>query len=345
LKKHKHPRAADGAGAALLAARAAAEIPVGKKATIYDLARIARVSPGTVSRVLNNRDRVKAETRENVLRAAAELNLKPQASVRHREVALISEPTYPDRFGGYAATLTAHLSFAFSRRDIGVLLPNNPFEELPVKFLDGIVVVTQDKALRQLVMDLEKRIPVVHLDKFDAIANEYVVCSDHFNAGYVAARHLIERGKKRPAFIGGDYPAFAERLRGFKKALAEADLPVDEQLATLYSPQNSYLSVVTRVVRAGADSIYVPGSSFEALECLHILGYVMGLKVPQDIALVGGENERVSSLLNPPLTTVEEPLRDIAGRAAEMLDRLTTGHRVTERRVMLPIRLIERNSV
>src|SRR6185312_145611 len=127
LKKHKHPRAADGNGAASATGRAASEAPAGKKATIYDLARIARVSPGTVSRVLNNRDRVKAETRENVLQAAAALNLKPQASVRHREVALISEPTYPDRFGGYTATLTAHLSFAFSRRDIGVLLPNNPF--------------------------------------------------------------------------------------------------------------------------------------------------------------------------------------------------------------------------
>jgi len=61
--------------------------------------------------------------------------------------------------------------------------------------------------------------------------------------------------------------------------------------------------VVTRVVRAGADSIYAPGSSYEALECLHILAYVMGMKVPQDISLIGGENERVSSLLNPPLTT------------------------------------------
>ena len=85
---------------------------LGKKATIYDLARLANVSPGTVSRVLNNRDRVKVETRESVLRAAAELNLKPQASVRNREMVILSEPTYPDRFGGYSATLTAHGSSA-----------------------------------------------------------------------------------------------------------------------------------------------------------------------------------------------------------------------------------------
>jgi LacI family transcriptional regulator len=317
----------------------------GKKATIYDLARLANVSPGTVSRVLNNRDRVKAETRESVLRAAAELNLKPQASVRNREMVILSEPTYPDRFGGYSATLTAHLAYAFSRRNIGVLLPLNPFVELPTKFFDGVVVVTQDKALRKLVTELEKRMPVIHIDKFPVDPTEYIVCSDHFTAGYMAARHFIDRGKRKPAFLGGDYPAFAERLRGFKKALTEANLPIEEQRASLFGPESNHVSVVTRIVRSGADSIYAPGSSFESLECLHILSYVMGLKIPQEISLIGGENDRVSSLLNPPLTTIEEPLRDMAEQAVDMLDRLTMGHEISKRNVMLPIRLIDRNSV
>jgi DNA-binding LacI/PurR family transcriptional regulator len=316
-----------------------------KKPTIYDLARIAGVSPGTVSRVLNNRDRVKTETRESVLRAAAELNLKPQASVRSRQVAIISDPSYPDRVDGYAATLAAHLTFALSRRNIGAFLPSNPFEELPTKFLDGIVVVTQDRALRQLILDLEKRIPVVHIDKFDAHPGEHVVCSDHFGAGYQAARHFIERGKVRLGLFGGNYPAFVERLNGFRKALGEAKLPADEQRVSLYGPESNHVSVITRILRAGADAIYAPGSSYEALECLHFLTYVMGHKVPQDVSLIGGENERVSSLLNPPLTTIEEPLRDLAEEAVKMLDALTNGQRISERRIMLPIRLIERNSV
>jgi LacI family transcriptional regulator len=317
----------------------------GKKATIYDLARMANVSPGTVSRVLNNRDRVKPETRESVLRAAAELNLKPQASVRNREIVILSDPTYPDRVFGYSATLTAHLSFAFSRRNIGVLLPINPFDELPTKFFDGVVVVTQDKVLRELVADLEKRMPVVHIDKFPVDPVEYIVCSDHYGAGYMAARHFIERGKRTPAFLGPNHFPFAERLRGFRKALVEADLPIDEQRVSLFGPESNHGSVVARIVRSGADSIYAPGSSFEALECLHILAYVMGLKIPQDISLIGGENERVSSLLNPPLTTIEEPLRDMAEQAVVMLDRLTNRESVAKRNVMLPIRLIDRNSV
>ena len=329
----------------ITARRTVGALPSGKRATIYDLARIAKVSPGTVSRVLNNRDRVKAETRERVLRTATELNLKPQASVRLRTVAILSEPTYPDRVEGYAATLTAHLSFAFARRNIGVLLPVDPLEELPNKFLDGIVVVTEDKVLRGLVADLEKRMPVVLLDKFPAEPDEYVVCSDHYNAGYLAARHFIERGKVRPAFFGQDYAPFAERLKGFKKALVEADLPADDQCTSLFGPENNHVSVVTRIVRSQVDAIYAPGSSFQALECLHILAYVMGLKVPGDISLIGGENEGISSLLNPPLTTIEEPLREMAEQAAAMLDRLTSGQDISERQMLLPVRLIERNSV
>jgi LacI family transcriptional regulator len=316
-----------------------------KKSTIYDLARLAEVSPGTVSRVLNNRDKVKPETRERVLRAAKELNLKPQVSVRTRQIAILSEPTFTDRIEGYAATLTAHLAFALSRRNIGVMLPSNPFEQLPGSFLDGVVAVTFDKKLQTMLRALEARMPVVYMDKFDADAREYAVCSDHFNAGYLAAKHFIARGRKAPAFFAGHSRPFVERLRGFRKGLAEAKFAVDDRLQLLIGPEVNRPSAITRLVRAGADALYVPGTSFQAMECLHILTYVMGLKVPQDISLIGGENEGISALQNPPLTTVEEPLREMAEQAADMLSRLTTGERVTPRQTTLPVRLIERDSV
>jgi LacI family transcriptional regulator len=332
-------------GKALGMPRTKSTSPLVKKATIYDLARLAGVSPGTVSRVLNNRDRVKTETRERVLRAATELNLKPQASVRFRQIAVLSEPTFSDRIEGYAATLTAHLTFAFSRRKIGVVLPTNPVEELPGLFLEGVVAVTFDKALRSLLSDLEKRMHVVYMDKFDATADEYVVCSDHALSGYLAAKHLIARGKRKLAFLGRPHAPYEERLKGFRKAMAEAKVPVDDRLQVLAGTEISRSSAVTRIVRAGADSIYVPGTSFQAMECLHILTYVMGMKVPQDISLLGGENEGISELQNPPLTTIDEPLREMAEQAAEMLDTLTTGKSLAKRHIMLPVRLIERDSI
>lgn len=319
--------------------------PAGKKATIYDLAKLADVSPGTVSRVLNNRDKVRPETRERILRAAKELNLKPQVSVRTRQIAILSEPTFTDRIEGYAATLTAHLAFAFSRRNIGVLLPSNPFEQLPGAFLDGVIAVTFDKGLSSMLGELETRLPVVYMDKFDPQPKQLTVCSDHFASGYQAARHFLARGKRKLAFMGGDAPPVLERLKGFRKALSEARVAIDERLLSPMPSGVNHFSAVTRLVRAGADSIYCPGTSFQAMECLHILTYVMGLKVPQDISLIGGENEGISALQNPPLTTIEEPLRDMAERAVEMIDALTSGHRVHAKQVTLPVRLIERDSV
>lgn len=316
-----------------------------KKATIYDLARLADVSPGTVSRVLNNRDKVKPETREKILLAAKQLNLKPQVAVRSRQVAILSEPTFTDRIEGYAATLTAHLSFALSRRGMGLVLPNNPLEDLPGSFLDGIIAVTFDSKLKTLLEELETRLPVVYMDKFDLHPRQHAVSSDHFNSGYLAAKHFLARGRKNLAFMGGNAAPFLERLRGYRAALEEAGAPTDERLLTPIPSEMSHLAAVTRMVRNGADAIFAPGTSFQAMECLHILSYVMGVKVPSEISVIGGENEGISQLQNPPLTTIEDPLRDMAEQAVAMIDELTSGQKPQTRQLTLPVRLIERDSV
>ena len=316
----------------------------GKKVTIYDLARHTGFSPGTVSRVLNNRDKVKPETREAILKAAKELDLKPQASVRARQVAILSDPKFSDRVEGYAATLTAHLSFAFSKCKIGIVLPSDPFEQLPGLFLDGIVAVTYDTKMGDFLKEQEKRLPVVYMDKFEVSPTQYRVFSDHYHSGYLAAKHFIERGKKKLACFGGEGPGFAERLKGFRKAVEEAGLELDERLL-VPADSGGNLAIVTRIVRSGADSIYVPGTSLQAMECIHLLTYVMGIRVPDDISIIGGENEGISQLMIPPLTAIEEPLRDMAEAAVAMLDRLTLGEAVETHSVKMPVRLIERNSV
>ncbi|MCF3649866.1 LacI family DNA-binding transcriptional regulator [Synoicihabitans lomoniglobus] len=316
-----------------------------RKATIYDLARVAGVSPGTVSRVLNNRDRVKAETREKVLSAATKLRLRPQASVRLRQIALITDPGYSDRIEGYAATVTAHLSFALSRRNIGVVIPNNPEEELSGLYLDGVIAITYNEALRQVLSRLEERTHIVYLDRFDVVATQNVVCSDHYRAGYLAAQHFIARGKQRLAFLGRDLEPFRVRLQGFRAAMEEAGIAPDDRRLSLVGSSHNSTSVLSRLVKLDADALYVPGTSYQALDCLHMLTYVMGKRIPEDIGLIGGENEGISASLNPPLTTIDESLRDLAENAAAMLDRLTSHQTVTARRVVVPVSLIERDSV
>jgi len=303
------------------------------------------VSAGTVSRVLNNRSRVKAGTRDRVLRAAKTLNLSPRASARLPQVAILSDPTSSDRIGGYASTLTAHLSLALSRRKMGVVLPVDPLDELPNRCLNGVVAMTFDQQFRALLAGLEHRTHIVYLDKFDATRNEYAVCSDHLNSGQLAARHFITRGGKRLGFLGGNRRSFLERLAGYRKAISEAGVPVDERLFVLADSGTSHIAAITRLVRDGADCLYVPGASFQAIECLHFLTYVMNLSVPKDISIIGGENDGISAIQNPPLTTIREPLREMADHAVAILHQLNAGEPVIKRHTIFPVTLIERNSV
>jgi LacI family transcriptional regulator len=187
--------------------------------------------------------------------------------------------------------------------------------------------------------------PVVYMDRFELAEGHSTVCSDHYNAGYLAARHFLARGRRRLAFLGADVAPFRERMRGYRKAMEEAAVQPDERLLMLVGREASNLSVITRIVRAGADCIFAPGSSFQAIECLHVLSYVMGIKVPEQISLIGGENEGISALQNPPLTTIQEPLKEMAEKAVMMIERITAGDRSARKNLILPVRLIERDSV
>ncbi len=313
--------------------------------TIYDLAKLAEVSPGTVSRVLNNKDRVKASTRQKVLNAAQELGLKPQASVRSKQIAIITDPRFVYSLRGYSAILTLHLSVALSQRNIGVFVPENPIEQLEGYFLDGIIAVQYDRDILEMLHQYENRIPTVYIDNFSHKEGEYAVCSDHYTSGKIAAQYLVQKGKTKLGFVAGVHPPALARKQGYSDGIREAGLEINESyFGTIGQGANIY-SAVTKVVRSGADSIFVPGTSLEAIRAMHIIQYVMGLKIPDDISIIGGENIGVNEHMNPPLTSILVPLQEMAAKAVEMIIALTEGEQVPENKVVLPVQLLERDSV
>ncbi|CAA6679357.1 MULTISPECIES: LacI family DNA-binding transcriptional regulator [unclassified Lentimonas] len=316
----------------------------GSKVSIYDVAAHIGVSPGTVSRVINNRDRVKTSTREKVLAAARELGFAPQAAVRRREIAVITEEDYRDRIAGYSASLTQHLAFELTRREMALQLPEAALDSLQTAYINGIIVVSHGPHVEAAIEQLEKRLPVVHIDLFEKTKDRYTVNSDHEQAGYLAALHFVECGRKRPAFFAYDGAPNRARLRGFKRGLQEAGLSLDENLFLTVAQGEPFYVALNSLVRMRADAVYVPGSSMEAVEALHLLHYVLKQEIPKDIAVIGGENDRLSSLLVPPLTTIEEPLGDLAIKAVEMLQTLMDGDKPAKAQVTLPVKLIRRAS-
>ena len=131
----------------------------------------------------------------------------------------------------------------------------------------------------------------------------------------------------------------------FADAIKEAGKEMDEQLIVRHTPGMSTYSMVSRMVRCEADAIFVPGTSFQAVEFVHILSYIMGKKIPEDISIIGGENEGVSELMIPPLTTIREPLKGMAEVAVQEIIDLTEGKKPKELVTTLPVELIVRDSV
>ncbi|MDQ8199648.1 LacI family DNA-binding transcriptional regulator [Pelagicoccus enzymogenes] len=315
-----------------------------KKATIYDLADATGFSSGTVSRVLNNRSNVAAETRDIILKAAREMNLQPQLSARLKQVAVVADASSGDRMEGYASTLISHLAYALSKKSFAVSFPEDPQKQLSTQFVDAIVAVSCGPQLQPLLQGFEKQLPVVYLDKFDCAPEQHAVVSDHYQAGVLAAEHFIARGKTKLAFYSKRSLPHAERLRGYRDAMESAGVKVDDY-RLLMEESDSLMAAVTRIVRNGADALYVPGSSFQAMEVLHLLSYVMGVRVPEDISVIGGENAVVSKFMSPPLTTIAEPLEEMANAVASLLEGLMQGQAPAQRTITLPVELIERNSV
>ncbi len=316
-----------------------------KRPTIYDLAKLADVSPGTVSRVLNNKDKVNPKTRAKILGLAHEIGLKPRATARGKEIAVITEPHFTDRFRGYTSVLTSHVAFALSEQNVGMLLPSDPVKQLPGYFIDGVIAITYEPEIQAMLKEVEKKIPVIYLDNFEATAKQYVIRSDHYQSGYKAAQYFIDRGMKKLAFLSGDTIPARVRLEGYTDAIKEAGLSIDSKLQILMKESESIYTVVNRVVKNGADALYTPGTSMQAIEALHVLGNVMSLDVPNDISLIGGENTGISAFQHPPMTTMSEPLEEMAKAAVDMVLALSEKQPIKQRTMTFPVELIERDSV
>ncbi len=317
----------------------------GKRPSVYRVATLAGVSPGTVSRVLNNRGRVHDDTRTKVLDIARSIGFKPQAQVRTHQVAVVAEPQWHTRHDGtYSQALAARIAFALCRNGMAMMTPENPLEDLKNVYLDGVIVLGEYPDFYPTANELLKHTPIVMIDDFSGNENYHVLRSDCKASGLLAAECFAKKGRKRLAFVGDPNSHELIRMEGYKAGITQAGLEVEPELFVLRGDEVSLYAAVSRVIRLGADAIYVPGSSYEALEALSVINNVLGKKIPQEIALIGGEVHGVSEFLSPPMTTIEEPLRDIAERAVTILASLIADPSIKPNVETMPVRLLQRES-
>lgn len=317
-----------------------------KHPTIYDLAKLAGVSTGTVSRVLNNSERVNEQTRERVLRVARARGMRPQTAARRRQVALVTTPPSKILIGGYVSCLTQYVAYALASRGVGLMMvPEEETDRLQRELVDGVIAVAWRPQTVELLLDLENT-PVVFINRLDLSDRFHTVGTDHEDAGFRVAQHLIEHGHRRPAMaVHRAGWASEAQARGFLRAVEAAGLDVDERLICHIEPDTFPFNEVSRLLKLEADGIWVPGEDMQALRALHALQHVLGRRVPEDVSIVGTENPGISSHTLPPLTALAQPHRELAERAVELLLDLAGDPDAKRNNILLPTRLIERESV
>ncbi len=307
---------------------------------LAQVAKRARVSSGTVSRVFNNSDLIPATTRSRVLAAARELNFRPRVGVRAPQIALITEAPHKTVMGGYVCSLSQYICYALSKADAGVtMITEDRIERLANSWFDGIIGVSWEDRTIQMLREI-KYIPIVWLsDQYQNIFHTvYIDCRE---TGRTAGEYLIRKGHTRIGVIHDvDYTGKC-RTEGVAEAMKEHNINPTENLIRL--PNNIALHLaVKRLIDAGCTAVWVTGEDMKVLEVNWLIQELAGKRVPEDISLLGFENPGISEFCRPSLSTIACPLREIAEEAVKIA--LSGSHDELIHRQM-PVRLIERNSV
>ncbi len=331
-----------------------------KPATMKDVARRAGVSIQTVSYVINETGSISAPTRARVLSAIDELNYHPDAiarSMRTRQTRLIGLLVL-DITNPVHSRIAHAVESAAHAKDYRVILynisqdPDRELESLRAAvegLVDGLIIVNAVARERTLAFLHQEGVNGVLIDCL-ASADIPSVMVDNFAAAYAATRHLIDLGHRRIAHIAGWEPhtIAQQRLDGYRQALADHGLEyvcIGAALAESWSWDLKAGYDGMRHILANGER---PTAVFAASDQMAIGAYraiaEAGLRIPDDISVVGFDNLEIAAYTIPPLTTVNQPFDQMAANAVRLLLKLIKHQRVEKPQQVLPYELVIRGS-
>lgn len=302
------------------------------KVTISDIADRADVSISTVSRVLRGTTPVTQPKREAVLAAVAELNYEPNlfarglASGQSMAIGVLTQnfgsPFYDAILQGVVRGLDESGYFPIFAD--GQWQPETEKEAVQTflqRKIDGLVIIGGTLDASQLIA-YNEQIPTVAVARRIPDFAENNLYVDNVTASYEATKHLIGLGHRRIAHITGraDHPDSSDRIEGYRKALDEAGIALIPQLIVEgnFRRQSGVLAV---------DMLFARGVSFSAIFAANdqmaygtrLALFRRGIRVPEDLSLVGFDDEPAAAFMIPPLTTVRQPGMELGGQAAALV--------------------------
>ncbi|AXR08121.1 LacI family DNA-binding transcriptional regulator [Salinimonas sediminis] len=301
--------------------------------TIKQVSERAGVSSATVSRVINNTDTVKEKTRKLVLNAMAELGYRHNtiaaslASNKTNTIGLVVPELHGSFFGAMMSgseqvlrkankhmfVVAGHSDDAMERQEIDALLSRR---------CDALILHVEAISNEYLIKLASQNVPLVVVNRYIEEISEQCTSLDNVRGGYMATRHLLDLGHTHIAYAAGALfkADGVHRLQGHKQALHDAGIEADDQLIEEGDFQaHSGEACIDRLLdRQQQFTAIACGNDEMATGAINALRR-RGLRVPEDVSVIGYDNIDYASYLTPKLTTIDYPVREIGEMAARWI--------------------------
>lgn len=325
--------------------------------TIYDIARAVGVSQTTVANALKGKGNLSAATRERILQYAREVGYRPNVlarSLTQRKtftigfiLPTIANPFYPE--------IAEEIERIAGQHNYQVLLCNTHsdaklgrlhLERLESRWVDGIIVMGISMEIADIQTRFAQGLPVVLCDwqENESPADIPQVSIDFYQAGTLAAEHLLGLGHRRLAIIV-DEPLQTKRLEGFRATLRKANVPLPPEMI---QQGNSTLESGYRAAKHLFEQEIHPSAIFATNDWMAIgamrATHELGLQIPRDLSVIGLDDIVVAAHYHPPLTTIAIPKQHLAREATELLLQQIEENQKLHSSLLVPPSLLVRQS-
>ena len=328
--------------------------------TMRDVAKQASVSVATVSHVINGTRFVDPQTVDRVRHAIDDLGYRPNIlarGLRRNETSTIGM-VVPDNFNPFFAEVVRSIEDVGFESGYNVILCNSDgseakeiayVETLLSKQVDGLVFIASGRSTEALKIISQAKLPCVVVDREVGDLTMDQVLINNTQGGYLAAQYLAQLGHRRIGYIAGPrlFSLSARRITGFQQALAEVGIQFPDD----YIVQGDFNyrggeEGMRELLRRNLDLTAVFASNDRmAIGCLNVL-LRAGLRVPEDVSLMGYDDIPQTTAMFPALTTVAQPKAEMGRTSVSLLlERIRLrGEAIAPRRVILPVELVLRES-
>ena len=330
--------------------------------TIHDIAKKLNISASTVSRALKDNPLISEATRHKIKKAAIEMGYRPNvmaANLRTRRtntigviVPLINRHFFSSVISGIEdVAYKQGFAVTISQSNDNLEKESTIAHTLFANRVDGLIlsIGMETQSYDHLKLFSERNIPLVFFDRIVDEIPAHKIVVDDFGGAYRATQHLIEQGRKKVAHIGGplNLQIYAKREAGYRKAISDAGLQINEnQILHNSLTREDGLNAIKKILKTKErpDAIFCANDTTALSAIIHL--NEKGIKVPEDIAIVGFSNEPFSELVTPSISTIKQPGFEMGQKAAELLIK-QIGSKTKPKNyetIMMETELIVRNS-